>query len=136
MLILSERKQNLEVVREIISNIIKHIKRIDYFKDIKTKLGDIKDDLSNDWEVTKKHLEQVVQCQNIYRDAILEGLQEVQRISSEGNSSESAEVFSSINKRLQESWTQLSFYLKDSFSGFGEVISEIRNNISANGNQL
>lgn len=48
MLILSERKQNLEVVREIISGIIKHIKRIDYFKDIKTKLGDIKDDLSND----------------------------------------------------------------------------------------
>lgn len=45
---LLERKLSLETVREIILKIIKRIKHIDCFKDLKDKLKNIDNDFAND----------------------------------------------------------------------------------------
>jgi hypothetical protein len=81
-------------------------------------------------------LENVLECQKIYKDAILEGLREVHKVSSEGDSKMYQEIINDINKRSKASWTNLDFFLKDEFSLVVEHVSNIRESISKNGNQL
>lgn len=81
-------------------------------------------------------MENVLECQKIYKDVILEGLLEVHKVSSERDSKKYHEIINEVDKRLKASWTDLDFFLKDEFSLVMEHVSDIRESISKNGNHL